>query len=492
MPTERFVQGLPSFAEVYETHSAVVLLLGDRAYKIKKPVDLGFLDFRTDASRRRVCRRELELNRRLAPDVYLDVITVQGTEGRAYEHGIVMRRMPDDLRLSAMIRRGVDVDDHLRSLARLLAGFHSRADRGPRIAEEGSSAGLRRRWSNNLRETEVFRGDSLAEPLHDDISRLALRYVDGRQSMLDRRAADGRSVDGHGDLIAEDVFCLPDHPRVLDCIEFDDRLRWLDVLDDVAFLAMDLEHLQRPDLAERFFAWYLEFSGERPIDSVRHHYIAYRAFVRAKVACIRAAQGMTAAVADADDYARIALRHLQAGEVTLVLVGGAPGTGKTTLAQGIADHRGWVLLSSDTIRREMPPSAEDRYADAAKHATYRELLTRAREALESGESVVADATWGAAAMRTLAEHVATTTSSRLVALECHTPVEVAAARAQRRLVAGVDGSEAGADVARRLAAERAPWPGAFVIETDAGADRALAHALTVLDPSLDTARTASA
>ena len=342
---------------VRETHSAVVLLVGDRAYKIKKPVDLGFLDFRTEASRRSVCRRELELNRRLAPDVYLDVIAIRGSEGHTYEHGIVMRRMPEDLRLSAMIRRGVDVDDHLRSLARLIAGFHARADRGPQIAEEGSSTGLRRRWSDNLRETEVFRGDLLVEPLHDEISRLALRYIDGRQSMLDRRAADGLSVDGHGDLIAGDVFCLPDYPRVLDCMEFDDRLRWLDVLDDVAFLAMDIEYLQRPDLAERFFAWYLEFSGQRAVDSLRHHYVAYRAFVRAKVACIQATQGLAAAVVDADSYARIALRHLQAGEVTLVLVGGAPGTGKTTLAQGIADHRGWVLLSSDKVRRELPPGA---------------------------------------------------------------------------------------------------------------------------------------
>ena len=105
-------------AEVRETHSAVVLLLGERAYKIKKPVDLGFLDFRTEASRRRVCGRELELNRRLAPDVYLDVISVRGSSGADYEHGVVMRRMPENLRLSTMIRRGAPVDDHLRSLAR--------------------------------------------------------------------------------------------------------------------------------------------------------------------------------------------------------------------------------------------------------------------------------------------------------------------------------------------------------------------------------------
>lgn len=467
-------------AEVRETHSAVVLLLGERAYKIKKPVDLGFLDFRTEASRRRVCGRELELNRRLAPDVYLDVISVRGSSGADYEHGVVMRRMPEDLRLSTMIRRGTPVDDHLRSLARLIATFHATADRGAQIAAEGSAVGLRRRWTDNLRETEVYRGDPLSEPLHEEISRLALRYIDGRGPLLAERAEAGLSVDGHGDLIAEDVFCLPDHPRVLDCIEFDDRLRYLDVLDDVAFLAMDIEHLHRPDLAERFVDWYLEFSGRPAVVSLQHHYIAYRAFVRAKVACIQAAQGLQAAAAEADSYARLALRHLEAGEVTLVLVGGAPGTGKTTLAQGIADHRGWVLLSSDEVRRQVPLDTSDRYSDAAKMATYRELLTRTRHALTHGESVVADATWGDMAKRELAESVAGATASRLVALECRAPVDTAAARAQRRLAAGQPASEAGADIARQLAARRDPWPGAIVVQTEVSAKQSLRHALTVL------------
>ncbi len=467
-------------AEVRETHSAVVLLLGERAYKIKKPVDLGFLDFRTEASRRRACRREVELNRRLAPDVYLDVITVRGADRRAYEHGVVMRRMPEELRLSTMIRCGAAVDDHLRALARLMATFHAAAHRGPRIAAEGSAVGLRRRWTDNLRETAVYRGGPLAEPLYDGISRLALRYIEGRGPLLAERAASGLSVDGHGDLIAEDVFCLPDYPRVLDCIEFDDRLRWLDVLDDVAFLAMDIEHLQRPDLAQRFVEWYLEFSGGPAVTSLQHHYIAYRAFVRAKVCCIQAAQGLASAAADADSYAGLALRHLEAGEVTLVLVGGAPGTGKTTLSQGVADRRGWVLLSSDEVRRQVPELAGGRYSDTAKAATYRELLARARHALEHGESVVADATWGDCATRQLAEGLATATASRLVALECRAPVETAAARAQRRL-AGGGASEAGAGIARQLAARRDLWPGAIGVETDASAEQSLAHALTAMN-----------
>ena len=453
-------------AEVRETHSGVVVLVGDRACKVKKPVDLGFLDFTTEAARRRACRRELVLNRRLAPDVYLDLVALRGSDGRVVEHGVLMRRMPDDLRLSTLMATGADVGDHLQAIARQMAAFHTTAKRGPRIAQEGRARALRRRWEANLDETVEFRGRVLEEAVHDEIGARALGYVDGRAPLLADRAAAGLVVDGHGDLIAEDVFCLPDHPRILDCLEFDDRLRYVDVLDDVAFLAMDLERLGRPELAERLLGWYAEFSGTPQPPSLAHHYIAYRAYVRAKVACIRAAQGAGTSNQEARDLADLALSHLRAGEVSLVLVGGAPGTGKTTLAAALADRVGAVLLSSDSVRRELPlPPGSDPYSDGAKTATYRELLRRGRLALQHGETVVADATWGAPAMRAAASEVARATSSRLVQLECRLPRSVAAARAQRRLETHAAMSDAGAEVALRLATHRVPWPDATAIDT---------------------------
>ncbi len=466
-------------AAVRETHSGVVILLGDRAYKVKKPVDLGFLDFRTEAARHLACRREVELNRRLAPDVYLDVAAMSGSGGHVVEHVVVMQRMPEELRLSTLVTAGTDVDDHLRALARLMADFHSRAERGQLIAAEGGPVGLRRRWADNLRETRQFRGTVLDGQMHSSIARLALDYIDGREALLEERASAGLSIDGHGDLIAEDIFCLADHPRVLDCLEFSDVLRWVDVLDDVAFLAMDLERLGRPDLGERFLDLYVEFSGTSAPPSLRHHYVAYRAFVRAKVACIRAAQGVAASVADADTLARLTLAHLQAGEVTLVVVGGAPGTGKSTLALGLADRLGAVLLSTDSLRHELPETQGDPYGDGAKAAVYRELLRRARLALEHGESVVADATWGTAVSRAAAAAVAGATASRMVMLECRLAPELAAARAQHRLDDGVSASEAGAEVARRLAGEREPWPDSVGIDT-MQADASLRAALDAL------------
>ncbi len=468
-------------AAVRETHSAVVILVGDRAYKVKKPVDLGFLDFRSLEARRGVTGRELELNRRLAPDVYLDVATVSGSDGHPSEYVLVMRRMPEAARLSTMIREGTPVDEHLSRLARLVARFHAGALRGPAIAAEGGADALRRRWTANLLETERFRGSLLSADDHAELTELVQQYIAGRQPLFAERAAAGCVVDGHGDLIADDVFCLADGPRVLDCLEFDDRLRWVDVLDDVGFMAMDLERLGRPDLAERFLDRYAEFSGAVPVRSLQHHYVSYRAFVRAKVSCIRAAQGDRSSVSEIETYVDLALTHARAAQVSLVLVGGAPGTGKTTLAAGLADRMGGVLLSSDRVRTEVAGVPPDRrYAPEGKAATYAELLHRAEQALRHGEDVVLDATWGAGEPRRSAEELAARTCSRLFALECRVDPAVAAARAERRLLAGTDSSEAGAQVSRALAAAREAWPQARAIDTSGTAKQSLAAACAFL------------
>jgi predicted kinase len=176
---------------------------------------------------------------------------------------------------------------------------------------------------------------------------------------------------------------------------------------------------------------------------------------------------VSSAIEEARALAQITVRHLRSGEVSLILIGGAPGTGKTTLSARLADRLGAVLLSTDSVRLELPlGDGPDRYSDQAKRATYDELLHRARLSLGHGESVVADATWGSAEHRHVASLLAQATSSRLVTLECVLPREIAAARAQQRLDAHAAASEAGADVALRLAAQRDPWPEALPIATD--------------------------
>jgi hypothetical protein len=469
----------------------VVVFLGDRAYKVKKPVDLGFLDFRSVEARREACHREVRLNRRLAPDVYLGVADVVGPDGKVCDHLVVMRRMPAPSRLSTLVRSGVDVHDALRGLARQLAAFHSTARHDATTAAEGTRDAVRARWQASFDQTRPARGSVLDEEETAAVERLALRYLAGREPLFAARIAAGLVRDGHGDLLADDVFVLPDGPRALDCLEFDDRLRYVDGLDDAAFLAMDLERLGAAELARYFLDRYAEFSGTLRVPSLEHHYIAYRAFVRAKVACLRAGQGDENAAAEARTYTALAGRHLRLGAVRLVLVGGLPGTGKSTVAGGIADRTGAALLRSDRVRKELvglhpaaPAAAPSRggiYRPDVTAATYATLLDHAGVLLGRGESVVLDASWSDPAQRRAAEALAEAAHADLVELCCTAPRALAADRLRARAGTG-DPSDANAAVAAAMAADFTPWPAAVQLDTSGSRADSLAAALAAVQP----------
>ena len=469
--------------ELRETHCSWVLLIGDRAVKLKKPLDLGFVDWRTVGQREQACRREIQLNRRFAPDVYRDVYAVCDSSGTVCDWLVVMDRMPANLRLSTMIAEGHPVDDALRSVARILAVHHATARRSARIDANGGPAALLARWSSNLAslaDSRVIGAETLTA-----LTELAGAYVSGRHALFRQRVAEGRIRDGHGDLLAEDIFCLADGPRILDCLEFDDDLRAVDGVDDAAVLAMDLERLGAPELAREFISRFVEFADDPCPPSLIHHYIAYRAVMRAKIAGIRVRQGDPAAADEARQLASIGLRHLLLGRPTLVLVGGLAGTGKTTIAAALADHLGHVVLRSDRIRKEIsdldpnrrveiPP---DLYSPSTTEATYRTMLTRARLLLQRGESVLLDATWQAARMRDRARAVADDTMSVVQELCCTAPQEVADARIQQRNALTEDASDATVSVAHRLAAAYEPWPEASVIDTSTTRADSFAQAL---------------
>lgn len=470
-----------------ETHSGVVIFLGNRACKLKKPVDLGFLDFRSREARLAACHREVELNRRLAPDVYLGVLDVHGPDGDVCEHAVLMRRMPVDRGLAALIDTGAPVDDAVRQIARMLATFHASADRSDEISTQGSRDAARGRWLEHLDDLQPFRGSLLDDGLVRDIEQRARDFLAGRRPLFEHRISEARILDGHGDLLAGDIFCLDDGPRVLDCLDFDDRLRWLDGLDDVCCLAMDLEYLGRADLADRFLGWYAEFGGDPAPASLRHHYVAYRALMRAKVDCLRHEQGAESAASDARRHAELALAQLRAGSVRLVLVGGLPGTGKSTVAGALADRLGAVVLSSDHLRKELAgldpeqPAADhgkDLYSSAHTDRTYAALVDRAENLLSHGESVVLDASWTREAHRQPAARAAERTASDLVALQCTAPREVAAQRMRDRTSGASDADE---QVAAAMAAQTDPWPAAHTLSTTGPPERVLDRALFLVD-----------
>ncbi|GGY88978.1 hypothetical protein GCM10010300_36370 [Streptomyces olivaceoviridis] len=472
-----------------ETHTATLLFLGDRAYKLKKPVDLGFLDYTTVAARRTACEREITLNRRFAPDVYVGLGEFRGPDAEVPEPVVVMRRMPEDRRLSRLVRAGAAVDDVLRTVARHLAAWHAAAPRGRDVNEQGTRDALSARWEASFAQLHALAAEGVVPDCLADIERLVRRYLAGRKRLFDSRIEQGRVVDGHGDLLTEDVFCLDDGPRVLDCLEFDDRLRYVDGLDDAAFLAMDLEQLGAPEAAACFLARYGEYAADPAPPSLWHHYIAYRAFVRAKVSVIQARQGAPGADAASRRLAVMALRHLRTSDVGLVLVGGLPGSGKSTLSGALADRLGVTLLSSDRIRKELAgiPAeqsaasgyGEGLYSPEWTARTYAALLDRAALLLSSGESVVLDATWSDSVQREAAVRVARRASAELVALHCHVPGDVSEARLRTRAPGA---SDAGPEIAHAMAASEPPWPEAVPVDTSGALELAVSRALTAVRP----------
>jgi aminoglycoside phosphotransferase family enzyme/predicted kinase len=476
-------------AEVCETHTAVVFFTGDRVYKLKKPVDLGFLDYTTVAARRAACEREVTLNRRFAPDVYLGLGEFRSPDTDVPEPLVVMRRMPSERRLSRLVREGAAVDDALRAVARLLATRHAEAPRGRDVDEQGTRDALAARWEASFTQVRALVEDGQVSEDVAEVERLVRRYLAGRKQLFDTRIEQGRVVDGHGDLMAEDIFCLDDGPRVLDCLEFDDHLRYVDGLDDAAFLAMDLEQLGDQQAARFFLAQYSEYSGDPAPPSLWHHYVAYRAFVRAKVSLIQARQGAPGAAAAERRLAVTALRHLRTSAVGLTLVGGLPGSGKSTLAGALADRLGVTLLSSDRLRKELAgipaeQSAAARYGEGLytpewTDRTYAALLGRAAALLSSGESVVLDATWSDARQREAALRMAEHTSADLVALHCRVPGDVSAVRLGTRAPGA---SDADLDVAKAMAAKEPPWAEAVTVDTSGPLDSAVVQALAAIRP----------
>jgi aminoglycoside phosphotransferase family enzyme/predicted kinase len=429
--------------ELHETHISWVILAGPFAYKIKKPVDFGFLDFTTRERRLADCADEIRLNRRLCPDVYLGVVDVVerdggyflGGPGRPIEPSVWMRRLPARGMLPAILARQAVGPRLVRGIARQLARFHALAATGPGIDEHGSLAAVRANWDENFAQAAGSVGRTVPTAIHARIVGFVERFLADHGELLERRVAEGRIREGHGDLHAGSICLEGRRVHLFDGLEFAPRFRCSDVAAEVAFLAMDLDHHGRADLAADFVDEYVRRSRDGGVPGLLGFYKCYRAYVRAKVTGLRLDQpGLSPedrSAIEAEARAYFDLAWAYAGGLrgpTLVVTMGLPASGKTTLARGLARHLGLVHLSSDVVRKSLAGlRPTDRRAEAFGRGIYGRSMTRrtyatvrrrAQRWLRRGYPVVVDATFGNAAERDAIRRVAARAGARLLVLVC--------------------------------------------------------------------------
>lgn len=496
----------PDEVEIRETHISWVFLAGDRAYKLKKPLVLDFLDYGTPARRRRMCAEEVRLNAQLAPDIYVGVraVTPAGDglaitdddDPAAIDYLVEMRRYDDDATLVAALNRGGEAPAVLGALGRTLAGFHQH--RPPRPGDRGAVRVLAEVERNVW---ESVRGLTSARDAGriERVGRFLRAFAVANATILDDRAAAGRVREVHGDLRAEHVILRP-RLGVVDCLEFDPDLRTIDVADDLGFLVMDLTAYGATRAAGDLIRAYRLAGGDCGDDELVWFYAVHRALVRAKVARVRSGQQPAEAGSrtHADALVALAERLTWRGRGALCLVlCGVPASGKSHLANALAGAGELPVISSDVVRKELAGlAAEDRgpeqlYTTAASARTYGELAHRAARRLTHRSPVILDATFRRSADR---DHLRRRLGpgTAVVFVECVAPAAVLAERARRRADEPVRVSDATAEVAQRLRAEwepldEIPAGSHLVLRTDRDTGSAVADVAAFLDERLAAA-----
>lgn len=464
----------------FETHASRVLVGGGSAYKFKKALRLPFLDFSTLAARRRCCEEECRLNRRLAPDLYLGVTAVTGDPARPgidgtgprLEYAVRMRAFSQQDLWTCRIAQGLLGDAEVDSLALLLARFHQDAARAPACTGWGTVHTVRCGVKATLDELGRLAPDASARATLTGLGNWERQCGAEIGAMLVRRKGEGRIREGHGDLHCDNLLTESGRVQAFDCIEFSAPLRWIDVMDDLAFIYMDLAFRGRPGLAARLLNRYLEASGDYGGLAVLRYYRVHRALVRAKVMLLRSVQPGTAQTTGRDcssvglAYLDFARRCALPGKAALVITHGCSGSGKTTLSRLLVESLGAVQLRSDVERKRMhglpadaritPQFAAQLYGDAATHALYSRLVELARMVAGAGWPVVVDAAclriWQRSGFRELAASLAIP----FFIVDVRAPPAVMARRIAARQRQGTDASDANTAVlACQLSADEA-------------------------------------
>jgi len=437
---------------VIETHISIIVLGTSRAWKFKKPVDLGFVDFSTLERRREACEAEVRLNARLSPELYEGVVSIGGTpehprldEAPAIEYCVAMQRFAADAELPRALEAGRIEAQAMRALAEDLATFHASAERP--APDWDPVQALSRHSAENfeaLRTLPAIFSDSTA------LDKLE-SWTASRMSVLAPLLADrhrrGRVRLGHGDLHAGNMIWRDGRIRVFDCIEFSESLRTLDVLDELGFALMDFERRGHPGLAAVLLDAYLEHTGDYDGVPLLPLFCSYRALVRAKVTGLSAAESRDAeSSAAAQAYLSLATRYAQPRKPTLVLMHGLSGSGKSTLAAKLVEPCAAVRIRSDVERQRLLRDAahpvEDPYSSEWTQRTYETLASACESVIRGGRSAIADAVFLTRAQRHGFIELARRLGCELKIIHCHAPSHVLRSRVEARRQAGRDVSQA--------------------------------------------------
>jgi aminoglycoside phosphotransferase family enzyme/predicted kinase len=465
---------------VIETHMSWVLLTGTYAYKIKKPVNLGFADFSTLGLRGHYCQEELRLNRRFTPDLYLDVVEIRGTpdaprvggDGPLLDYAVKMRQFHQDALAGNRLGREQLGAAEIDALAEGIAKFHAAAPVAKASGRLGSSSTIGEQALQNFDQMLL-----LVKSAPDDRLLRAERHWTDHEFELRRGALAARRRQGfvrecHGDLHLANIVVLDGRPVPFDCLEFNEELRWIDVMSEVAFLFMDLAHRGRGDLAWRFLNQYLAATGDYAGLEVFRFYAVYRALVRAKIRLIESSQRQQLVPARQRgkgafrEYLALAEKLSQPPAPALIIAHGLSGSGKTTATQSLIEQCGAIRLRSDIERKRLhglaalsssgSGIATGIYTRDANAATYRRLGELARLILGAGYSVVVDAAFLRRTEREAFRLLAEAAGVLFAILDFRAPLGVLRARVAERNARADDASEAGLAVLERQIATREP------------------------------------
>lgn len=461
---------------IIETHISWVLLTGAFAYKIKKPVDLGFLDFSTLDRRHHFCLEELRLNRRFAPQLYLDVVPIGGPAEApvigalpALEWAVRMRQFGDAARLDHRLEANALGLEDLDELGRYVAAMHRAAQPAASTEAFGAPAAIAAPARDNFTALAALpalrEGPASRRQCCEALRIWTEQACDRLTPVWQQRRESGRIRECHGDLHLANLVRLDDGIAAFDCLEFDPQLRWIDVVNDYAFTLMDLWRRGRADLAFAFLDSYLEGSGDYAGIELLPFYLIYRALIRAKIAAIEAAQRGAEPIA-IDAYLDFAAKIAAPPAPLLLATHGLSGSGKSFVSARLVPRLPAIRLRSDVLRKRQagldPRAASGSapgaglYTEAATQKLYTQLRDYAAIILRAGFNVIVDATCLAAWQRALLREAATATGATFIVLDCDAPVSVLEQRVTQRAAAGTDASEADRMILHRQIAQREP------------------------------------